>query len=149
MRRLDNRKIMPLNTWYFLGINSCKQMLYCLKRINDPILEHVGNHFSPIPQEFHGSFITNRNRVIEIYSRAAVMIEDGDFTDVESLRHDCNVLEEQISSDSSAAMASAQNSSINLDTLMLTVHVLQESEQLVALLSQMLRGMNLFGGMHR
>ena len=149
MRRLDNRKIMPLNTWYFLGINSCKQMLYCLKRINDPILEHVGNHFSPIPQEFHGSFITNRNRVIEIYSRAAAMLEDGDFTDVELLRHDCNVLEEQISSDSSTAIASAQNSDINLDTLMLTVHVLQESEQLVALLSQMWRGMNLFGGMHR
>lgn len=146
MRRLDPKKMLPLNTWYFLSINSCKQMLYCLKRINDPVMEHVGNNFSPMPVEFRRQFSDRRDMVIDLYGRALDCLRCGDFTEVEMLRQECTILENSIADDCRIALEGAQEKSVNLDTLMLTVHVLQESEQLTDLLSQMLRGMDLFGG---
>ena len=141
MRRLDPKRFLPLNTWYFLGINSCKQMLYCMKRINDPVMEHVGNSFSPIPKEFHEAFISRRDCVIALYLKALKDLREGDFDDMDRLRKECTKLENDISDDCRIALESAQEPGINLDTLMLTVQVLQESEQLTSLLSQMLRGM--------
>ena len=60
---------------------------------------------------------------------------------MDRLRKECTELENDISDDCRIALESAQEPGINLDTLMLTVQVLQESEQLTSLLSQMLRGM--------
>ena len=145
MRRLDPKRFLPLNTWYFLGINSCKQMLYCMKRINDPVMEHVGNSFSPIPKEFHASFISKRDRVIALYQKALKALHENDLDDMDRVRKECTKLENEISDDCRIALESAHEPGINLDTLMLTVQVLQESEQLTSLLGQMLRGMNHFG----
>ena len=64
-----------------------------------------------------------------------------DFDDMDRLRKECTELGDNISDDCRVAQESAQEDGINLDTLLLTVHVLQEFEQLTGLLSQMLRGM--------
>lgn len=141
MRRLDPKRVLPLNTWYFLSINSCKQMLYCMKRINDSVMEHVGNSFSPIPKEFQKPFISRRDSVIALYLKALKDLREGDFDDMDRLRKECTELGDNISDDCRVAQESAQEDGINLDTLLLTVHVLQEFEQLTGLLSQMLRGM--------
>jgi len=144
MRRLDPKRTLPLNTWYFLSINSCKQMLYCMKRINDPVMEHVGNSFSPIPQAYRGPFLTKRDLVLGLYERALKALQESDFDAMDALRTECTAVENDLSDDCRTALESARENGINLDTLMLTVHILQEMEQLTSQLSQMLRGMNLF-----
>ena len=144
MRRLDPKRVLPLNTWYFLSINSCMQMLYCMKRINDSVMEHVGNSFSPIPKEYQEPFISRRDSVIALYLKALKDLREGDFDDMDRLRKECTELGDNISDYCRIALESAQEPGINLDTLMLTVHVLQEFEQLTGLLSQLLRGMNQF-----
>jgi len=146
MRRMDTKRVLPYNTWYFLGINACKQMLYCLKRINDPVTEHVGNSFSPIPQSYREPLSKNRNQVLELYIKAAGYLDNKDFGRVDSLRRDCTKLENHLSDSCRVAQESTQEKEVNLDTLMLTIHILQEMEQLTSLLSQMLRGMNQFEG---
>jgi hypothetical protein len=144
MRRLDPKRVLPLNTWYFLSINSCKQMLYCMKRINDSVMEHVGNSFSPIPKEFQKPFISRRDSVIALYLKALKDLREGDFDDMDRLRKECTELGDNISDDCRVAQESAQEDGINLDTLLLTVHVLQEFEQLTGLLSQLLGVMKQF-----
>jgi len=145
MRRMDSKRMLPLNTWYFLAINSIKQMLYCMKRINDPIMEHVGNNFTPVPKEYQSPFMSRTDMVINLYDRALNIIQEGDLSKADDLRQECTELEGAISEDCRIALEGAQEKEVNLDTLMLTVHVLQESEQLTSLLSQMLRGMKHFG----
>ncbi|MCR4825114.1 MAG: inorganic phosphate transporter [Bacteroidales bacterium] len=144
MRRLDAKKILPLNTWYFLSINSCKQMLYCMKRINDPVMEHVGNSFSPVPKEYQLPFLSERDKVLNLYLKASKALRESDYDKMDILRGECTALENNISDDCRIALEGAQENGINLDTLMLTVHILQELEQLTSHLSQMLRGMNQF-----
>ena len=146
MQHLDPMQIVSRNTWYFLGINSCEQMLYCLKRINEPVREHVGNFFSPLPEADHTRFIYVRDAVLDLYSKALQMLESGDFTDVEDLREDCVKVKKQISVERHRFLNAMQDETANLNTLLLTIHILQESQQLTSALRHMLRGMNKFAG---
>lgn len=146
MQRLAPMQMMSRNTWYFLGINSCQQMLYCLKRINEPVREHVGNSFSPLPDAYHERFIGTKESVLNVYNQALNMLETGDFTNAESLREACAETQQQISSDRKHALDSMQDGTANLNTLLLTIHILQESQELVGQLRHMLRGMNKFAG---
>ena len=146
MQRLDPMQMISRNTWYFLGINSCQQMLYCLKRINEPIREHVGNSFSPLPDAYHEPFNEVKISVLDLYNRALNMLETGDFTNAETLRDACNQAQQQISSDRKRALDTMQDGTANLNTLLLTIHILQESQELIGSLRHMLRGMNKFAG---
>lgn len=146
MQRLDAIQMMSRNTWYFLGINSCQQMLYCLKRLNEPMREHVGNNFTPLPEAYHERFIGVRESVLDLYHRALKMLETGDFTDAEILRNECTHVQQQISGDRKRALDSMQEGTANLNTLLLTIHILQESQELIGSLRHMIRGMNKFAG---
>lgn len=146
MRRLDPLTVIERNTWYFLGINSCQQMLYSLKRINDPIREHVGNNFEPLPAEFYKRFLNMRDDVLSVYERTLYMLKTGDFTDAERLRNDSTAIQRRISADRKEALDTMQSGNANINTLLLTVHILQESQELISALRHMIRGMNKFAG---
>lgn len=146
MQRLDPLQMMSRNTWYFLGINSCQQMLYGLKRINEPLREHVGNSFFPLPEAYHERFINVKDAVLELYNRALLMLESGDFSEAENLRNDSSLVQQQISAERKRALDSIQDGSVNLNTLLLTIHILQESQELVGSLRHMIRGMNKYAG---
>ncbi len=146
MQRLDPMQMISRNTWYFLGINSCQQMLYCLKRINEPLREHVGNNFLPLPEAYHERFIDAKQSVLNLYGRALGMLETGDFTNAEVLRIECDTVQKQISNDRKRALDSMQDETANLNTLLLTIHILQESQELIGSLRHMIRGMNKFAG---
>ncbi|MCF0160564.1 MAG: inorganic phosphate transporter, partial [Bacteroidaceae bacterium] len=70
LRRIDPIYAIDHNTWYYLGITSCEQMLYCMMRISDPCLEHLGNNFAPIPSRFAMEFVSLRDEVVRMYNDA-------------------------------------------------------------------------------
>ena len=146
MRKLDSLTVLERNTWYFLGINSCQQMLYGLKRINDPIREHVGNNFPTVGAAYRERFVEMRDRVVAIYERTLEMLQTGDFTDAETLRDDSRALQRQLSTERKHMLDIIQNSNDNPNTALLTIHILQESQELIGCLRHMIRGMNKFAG---
>lgn len=146
MRRLDPLTVIQRNTWYFLGINSCQQMLYCLKRINDPLREHIGNNFSPLPLVYHERFINTRNMIISLFDSTLSMLQTGDFTEADLLREKCESLQTVISQDRKKTLDALNDGKQNINTILLTVHILQESQELLSALRHMIRGMNKFAG---
>lgn len=146
MRRLDPLTVIQRNTWYFLGINSCQQMLYCLKRINDPLREHIGNNFSPLPLVYHECFINTRNMIISLFDSTRSMLQTGDFTEADLLREKCESLQKVISQDRKKTLDALNDGKQNINTILLTVHILQESQELLSALRHMIRGMNKFAG---
>lgn len=146
MRRLDPLVVLQRNTWYFLGINSCKQMLYCMKRINEPLKEHIGNNFSPLPVEFHERFSHMGSDVIQLFNKTLAMLQSGDFTDADKIREDCIVVQRRISIDRKRVLDSLNEIDSNIKTKFLTIHFLQESQELLSCLRHMIRGMNHFAG---
>lgn len=150
MRRLDPITMIQRNTWYFLGINSCQQMLYCMKRINDPLREHIGNNFSPLPLAYHERFIDMRDGIVNLFEEALLMFQTGDFTDAEVLREKCQNAQRQISNDRKKVLDTLTlqdaDTKQNINTQLLTVHLLQESQELLGSLRHLIRGMNKFAG---
>ena len=146
MRRLDPLVVMQRNTWYFLGINSCQQMLYGLKRINDPIREHVGNSFNPMPDSYRERFFDMRDQVVSIYERTLKMLMSGDFTDAEKLRSQSTAIQRSLSDERKHLLDHIQEGNENLTTQLLVVHIIQESQELIGSLRHMIRGMNKFAG---
>mgnify|MGYP003311179204 CR=1 FL=1 len=146
LRRIDPLQAMQRNTWYYLGINSVQQMLYCMKRINDPLREHIGNNFSPLPLAYHERFIDTRNSIVNLFEETLLMIQTGDFTDAEMLREKCQDAQRQISNDRKKVLDTLQDEKQNINTQLLTVHLLQESQELLGSLRHLIRGMNKFAG---
>lgn len=106
----------------------------------------LGNNFTPLPEAYHERFIGVRESVLDLYHRALKMLETGDFTDAEILRNECTHVQQQISGDRKRALDSMQEGTANLNTLLLTIHILQESQELIGSLRHMIRGMNKFAG---
>lgn len=121
-------------------------MLYCMKRINDPLREHIGNNFAPLPLAYHERFIDTRENVIALFNAALSMLQTGDFTEAERLRKKCLVTQGKISEDRKKVLDTLQDGKQNINTLLLTVHILQESQELLGCLRHMIRGMNKFAG---
>ena len=146
MRRIDPLQAMQRNTWYYLGINSVQQMLYCMKRINDPCREHVGNNFEPMPTAFHSRFLRRRDEVLGVIGKTLQMLRSSDFTDAEALRNESETLQGYLSNDRKELLDTMQRTDENITTLLLTIHILQESQELIGSLRHMIRGMNKFAG---
>lgn len=144
LRHLDSALAIRCNTWYFLGSNSCQQMLYCIKRINDMMAEHVGNNFTPLSENYRKDVVDVHHQVADIYERGLAMLEAGDFSGADSLRDEGKQLQRAIADRRDKVLDSIHNDDANLNTLMLTVSILQESQELVGSLRRMARGMNRF-----
>ena len=121
-------------------------MLYCLKRINEPLREHIGNGFLPLPEEYHERFMAMRDDVVGLYSRALDMLHTGDFTESAQLREDGDIIQSKIAEDRKNALDTLQEGSTNLSTLFMTIHIMQESQQMIDSLRHMIRGMDSFAG---
>lgn len=140
MRSIDPMQAIERNTWFFLGSNSCEQMLYCLKRINDPSREHVGNNFSPVPISSIEPFLAMRDAVIILFERTEQMLKENDFSLADAIRTDSQSLQVSLSRHRKAMLDSMQDSSTNLEAMLVFVNIIQESQELIGSLRHMIRG---------
>ena len=66
LRRVPTEIAIERNTWFHLGINSSEQFIYCLRRILDPVKEHVDNNFNPLPAEYIEEFRPIRAQINDL-----------------------------------------------------------------------------------
>lgn len=86
LRKMDPLLAVEKDTWFHLASNSCEQSLYCLKRMCEPVFEHVDNNFNPIPQEYVQEFLPIRKEVEKMMNEIAGMIEKNDYDDALEMR---------------------------------------------------------------
>lgn len=141
MRRVDPVVAVEHNTWYFLANNSVSQMLYCLKRLNEPCLEHVGNNFTPVAMEYAKEFIPLRDEVVKLYERAAEMMKETLTDDIELLRLDAASLQKKLSAYRKDLMDKLHSSETNIEATSVLLSMVQESQELLSDLRHMMRGM--------
>ncbi len=144
MRRIDHMIAIEHNTWYFLANNSISQMLYSLKRLNEPCLEHVGNNFTPVPMKNASEFLPLRDEVLKLYSRAEEMLKSKLTDDIELLRTDASSLQRKLSAYRKSIMDSLHHSGSNIEAMTVLLNIVQESQELLSDLRHMLRGMHKF-----
>lgn len=144
LRKVNPILAMERNTWYFLGNNSVGQMLYCLKRINEPCSEHVGNSFMPIDRKYVTSFLSYRNEILKIYRRAEDFLTDGNAAAADTLRADAMALQSSISGYRKRIIDDIQSGQVNIESTTVFLLIVQESQELLSSMRHMLRGISKF-----
>lgn len=144
MRRVEPMVAVEHNTWYFLANNSVSQMLYSLKRLNEPCVEHVGNNFTPVAAETAQEFMPLRDEVLSLYERASVMLSKELTDEIEGLRLDAASLQKKLSAYRKEIMDRLHHSATNIEATTVLLSIVQESQELLSDLRHMLRGMGKF-----
>ena len=137
-RRIDPMLSIEKSTWYFLTINSLAQMVYCLKRMGEPCLEHVGNNFSPVPSKYIQEFIQMRNEILQLFNRACHA------ETMALIRSDAEKLQSQLSDYRRTIIHDIQAKQLNIESMTVFLNLVQESQQLLSALRHAVRGANKF-----
>ena len=137
-RRIDPVLSIEKSTWYFLTINSLAQMVYGLKRMGEPCLEHVGNNFSPVPSKYIQEFIQMRNEIVQLINRAC------NAETAMSIRDDAHKLQSQLSDYRRTIIHDIQAKQLNIESMTVFLNLIQESQQLLSALRHTVRGANKF-----
>lgn len=98
MRMIDYYDAVKKNTWFHLGGNSITQIIYCLKRMSDPCLEHVDNNFNPLPKMFIKEYTPIRDEVVEMFEKASEIIQNHEYEQIDTLLVEGNDMKSRLSS---------------------------------------------------
>ncbi len=144
IRKIDQIVAIERNTWFFLANTSMEQMLYCIKRMNDPCREHVGNNFSPVPAKYVSSFNALGTEVGKLLDRTVAMLEDNTMDQAEVIRTDAENIQKNLSDYRKRIIDDIQASTANIETMTVFLNIVQETQALLASMRHMIRGVMKF-----
>jgi len=149
IRKIDRIQAMEKNTWFHLGSNSSAQMLYCLKRMGEPCLEHVDNHFQPLPAVCIKEFLPLRDTLLVLMTRAENVIATGVYDDSDRIRQECSDLKREFSRLRRALFDRVHEGEAgSIEISLVYLNLLQESEELASSLRHILRANGKFQGIN-
>lgn len=142
LRKIEPVQAMEKNTWYFLSNSSVEQMFYGLKRINDPCREHIGNNFSPISKEYANYFKDIQLRFQDLFLLSEQIIEPSTITEkkVIAIRAQVEQFQRELSDQRKQIIDSMQKNTVSIDSTMVYLNMIQETQQMLSCLRHMLRG---------
>ena len=134
------------NTWFHLGANSDQQFIYCLRRMLEPVREHVDNNFNPIPEEYIHEFQPVRHKVNDLMHMTQEMISNGKYDDYRDILSEADLCRDELSTLRKGLIDHIQQSS---DTKMLQVslvylNILQETDEFLNIMRHQLRAAKKF-----
>ncbi len=138
LRHIDPILCVEKGTWYFLIINSLAQMVYCLKRMGEPCREHVGNNFSPVPNEYIKEFLVIRDEIVNLINRA-ITIDNA-----AQIRNDAAKLQSNLSDYRKRIIHDIHTKQLNIESMTVFLNLVQESQELLSALRHTMRGENKF-----
>ena len=148
LRRVPQNVALERNTWYHLGINSDQQYIYCLRRMLDPIKEHVDNNFNPMPDNLVKEFDPIREKIADLMKRTSAMLSTGRFDEYDEVLAQAEELKDRLSSVRKHHYDRMQKggdvSTLKID--LVYINILQESQELLSIMRHQLRAGNRFYG---
>ena len=139
MRMIDYIQAVEKNTWFHLGSNSMSQNVYCLKRMLEPVLEHVDNNFNPLPEAESEKLVGLAAKVDAYLDRVHEKIASGNFDGSDEVLVDGNALKADIHEMRHSGQEHLREEEGNIRTDMLYLNVLQESQELISNCRHLLR----------
>ena len=146
LKRVPDNMAIERNTWFHLGMNSDSQFIYCLKRMLEPVKEHVDNNFNPVPAEYIAEFEPVRRNINELMSLTQQMVPTNRY---DRYRETLAVADE--CKDALSALRKRHidrmyrdNGTSGLKVSLLYLNVLQESQELVSIMRHQLRAARKF-----
>ena len=139
LRRIDPGTAIEKSTWFHLGVNSCEDMLYSLRRICDPCEEHIDNSFVPLDKDRIKEFLPLRDTLLYLLKRAVVVISTENYTASDKLREQCEEFKSCLSSTRHGQIERMQTSKENITVSYVYLNLLQETHEIASSLQHLLR----------
>jgi len=144
LRKIDPIIAAEKNTWYWIANSNMEQMLYCLKRINDPCREHVGNNFTPISTEITYDFLSIQKQIGEMFQQAEAVLStsQSEGQQVNSLRIQAEQIQKTLTNYRNKIIDIMQQQNTNIESTTVFLNMIQESQQILSCLRHTLRGIH-------
>ena len=149
-RRVPVSIAVERNTWYHLGVNSDEQFIYCLKRMLEPIKEHVDNNFNPLPQLYVDELAPIRKSVAELMGRTEKMLTSCDFKGYEQVLVDADKVKDELSviRKRHYDRMHSDHDDKNIKISLVYLNIIQETQEFLSIMRHQLRaGSRFFGNL--
>lgn len=144
MRKIDHLLAVEKNTWFHLGTNSGMQILYGLKRMLEPCIEHVDNNFNPLPQAYVDNFKPISEQTVDLLQTVETMISSCSFENTEKVLAEAEDMKTVISGMRHNLENHIQKEECDLKISLLYLSTLQETQELVSNVRHLLRASKRF-----
>ena len=134
------------NTWFHVGMNASQQYIYGLRRMLEPIKEHVDNNFTPITQRLIDEYQPIRLKITDFLTQTENFIATGRFENYRELLDKADQFETELSEYRKKHIDRIQMAQDN-ETFQLSLvylNLLQESQLLLSSMRQQLRAAKKF-----
>ena len=134
------------NTWFHLGANSNQQFVYTLRRILDPVKEHVDNNFNPLPQEYIDEFTPVRQKINDLMKMSCEQIETSRYENYREILAEADACKDELSVLRKKHIDRIQHTGDNtlLKVSLVYLNVLQESQEFLSVMRHQLRAAKKF-----
>ena len=146
LQRVPRMIAIERNTWFHLGMNSSQQFIYGLRRMLEPIKEHVDNSFNPLSPELIADFLPIKRRINELMKATCEQIETGRYDNYREILADADSCKDELSVLRKKQIDRMQDSDSNsqMQINLLYLNVLQESQQFLSNMRHQLRAAKKF-----
>lgn len=145
LRRSPMEIAIERNTWFHIAWNADQQYIYCLTRMLEPILEHVDNGFSPMPQSYLNEYSEVMQRVVILMKNSYLMIRTSSYNDYHQTMEMADNLKNELSRLRKHHIDCIQREDkLNLTTSQLYLNLLQETQEFLSIMRHQLRATRRF-----
>ena len=134
------------NTWFHVGANADQQYVYTLRRMLQPIKEHVDNNFNPVPAAYVSEYEPVRRRVNDLMKMTCEAIETNRYEQYRGVLAEADLCKDDLSvirkEHINRMQKSHTNKSMQVD--MVYLNLLQETQQLLSVMRHQLRSAKKF-----
>lgn len=146
LKRCPPDVALERNTWFHLGANSNQQIIYCLRRMLEPIKEHVENNFNPEPPSFVEEYSGIRHKVNDLLKTCADLISTGRYENYRETMAEADRLKDDLSVVRKRHIDRIQRAdgTGEFQVSVVYLNLLQESQQLLSAMRHLLRASKKF-----
>ncbi len=137
---------MERNTWFHLGFNADQQWIYSMKRMTEPILEHIDNGFKPFLSSFAANYETTYREVVKMLKASIGMMETRNYDEYRELLESADIVKGEIAVLRRKLLDTMQNdpTNENYNISLVYLNLLQETQEIVSIMRHQLRATRKF-----
>lgn len=145
LKKIPHDIAIERNTWFHLGANSNQQYIYSLRRMLEPVKEHVDNNFNPLPEHLASEFTSVSQKVNDLMKMADEQIETGRYEDYRETLSEADACKAELSVIRKRHIDRIQESdNSNLQINLVYLNVLQETQEFLSVMRHQLRAAKKF-----
>lgn len=132
MCRMDNATVLEKGLYYYQGNDFAGELVYSIKRMVEPCLEHIDNNFNPLDEIQKHEFAGVAESITAFIHSCRLIIKESNYEQLPDCVYSANQLNNSLSHLKREELKRIQNQSGSIKVSMVYLTILQEAENVVS-----------------